>query len=128
MLTPSNSANQPNKLTFGYLPLRIFVGGCGLLILFGILVTQGAPGLFYDHGPIPPLNERLLDIVPQLIYASLLLTPHRWMVRGWLFYVKLILLLLFSLRLIGAGIDGILAYRDGGKDSLIVPTSFGFFY
>jgi hypothetical protein len=108
----------------GYLLARAYVLACGLFAISAVVASQGVmPELYYDQGPVPPWQNRIVDGSVGLAYALLLLLPYRWSVRGWAFHARLALLLLASLWLCYGVATGMYDLAQGRKHWLIVIAS-----
>lgn len=96
------------------------------LALIGITLSSNfvTPALLYDVPPgPPPMRERLPRIILGVAIGMLLCTPHRWTVRGVLFWSRLaVYVALAGFILLRAG-QGIVAWLAGGKSPVIVPVS-----
>jgi hypothetical protein len=84
------------------------------------------PELYYDSGPMPPLNKSIFEISKGLIYGVLLIMPHRWSAKNITYYFKLIILSFASIWLIYICIEGIFEYVAGRKHWAIIPTCIAF--
>lgn len=108
----------------GYLLARGYVFACGVVLVLSMFASQVMmPGLYYDAGPVPPWDERVVGVIAGLAYALLLILPYRWSMRGWAFRARFALLILTSLWLALVAGSGLYDFLEGGKDWLIVPVS-----
>ena len=113
-----------NVMRRSYLLARAYVFVCGVILILSTYTSQFVmPELYYDNGPVPPWHDRSVDMLVSLGYALLLLLPYRWTVSGWLFGVRLTLLIFVSLWLSYVVVTGIYGFIEGQKHWLIVPAS-----
>ncbi len=111
-------------IKYGYLVARGYVVTCGIFMIFSMVASQALmPDLYYDNGPVPPWQDRVVGVSAGLAYALLLILPYRWSVRGWAFRVRLTLLLVASLWLCYGAATGMYGFIQGRKHWLIVPAS-----
>jgi hypothetical protein len=109
---------------YGYWAARGYVLACGVFVLLATIASQAfTKELYYDQGPVPPLQDRTIDVAVGLVYALLLMLPYRWSSRGWLFKVRLALLVLSSLWLCSRVAVGVYDLIQGRRHWLILPAS-----
>ncbi len=109
-----------------YWLMRTCVSACGLILILVVCSSPFfLPELYYDTGPIPPLSDQLFSIILGLGCAAVLLLPHTWTIRGWLYYVKLVLLIISSIVITFFSLVMIITFFEGGKSWVIIPVSLG---
>ena len=109
---------------YGYWAARGYVLACGVFVLLATIASQALTAeLYYDQGPVPPWQARIIDVAAGLVYALLLILPYRWSPRGWLFKVRLALLVLSSLWLCSRVAAGVYDLIQGRRHWLILPAS-----
>jgi hypothetical protein len=109
---------------YGYLAARGYVLACGVFVLLATIASQALTAeLYYDQGPVPPWQDRIIDVAAGLVYALLLILPNRWSPRGWLFKIRLTLLMLSSLWLCSRVAVGVYDLIQGRRHWLILPAS-----
>ncbi len=108
-----------------YMLLRVVVAGVGLLVILGTYSAHFTmPELFYDEAPgPPPLRDQFPTIILSFGIGALLMTPHRWTRRAWLFWPRLTIYTLIAVFLTFTAYSGILAGLDGGRSWHIYPVS-----
>lgn len=119
---PANSMGVEKAL---YLVMRIGIAGAGLLFVLATLSSHFlTPELYYDEAPgPPPLREQLPDIILSLGMGVLLMVPHRWTQRAWLFWPRLAIYGLVAAFCLWRAIEGVVAGLRGGKSWHIFPAS-----
>ena len=108
-----------------YFVMRIGMAGAGLLVVLATLSSHFLmPELYYDEAPgPPPLREQLPGILAGFGIGILLMVPHRWTQRSWLFWPRLAVYGLIAAFSLWRAIEGVLAGLAGGKSWHIFPAS-----
>lgn len=119
---PANSTKVRNAL---YWVVRVAIAGAGLLAVVGTLTSHFLmPELYYDEAPgPPPLREQLPAILSGFGIGILLMVPHRWTRRAWLFWPRLAVYGLIAALLFWRAIEGVRSGLAGGKSWHIFPAS-----
>lgn len=119
---PANSVGVERTL---YLVLRIGIAAAGLLVILATLSSHFlTPELYYDEarGP-PPLREQLPAILSGVGIGILLMVPHRWTQRAWLFWPRLGIYGFVAAFSLWRAVEGVVAGFGGGKSWHIFPAS-----
>jgi hypothetical protein len=130
MLSSSPPADSRDVERALYLILRTGIAIVGLFVVLATLSSHlFMPDLYYDEPPgPPPLRTRIPEIILGLAVGVLLLVPHRWTRRAWLFWPRLAFYSTLAVYLLWRAVEGILAGLGSGKSWHIFPASviFGF--